>query len=271
MSLSPRRLLLLLAGAAALLCLSTPAALAWTPAMEDRIVFEATRLMPPSLRGVLEKHADETKEGLRAARGDERGLWHTQEEGQQGACLSTRAEGLAGEIVKLIDSHEPFASVARKMGELAHVVADLNNPLHVSAKDPGEARYAADYAEYVESNLPKYPLVFYGWSDPRLDLPGLPGPGDVGAFARDAARRARRYYDPISRAYAPRGKVPLEHRFDVRSLPFGIGSLSYSHTVTDTARLWLHVWNQAHGDALGTPYLAQERMARSSATSAGSK
>ena len=265
MSLSPRRLLLLLAGAAALPCPWAPAVLAWTPAMEDRIVFEATRLMPPSLRGILEKHADDVKAGLRAARGDERGLWHTQEEGQQGASLSTRAEGLAGEIIKMIDSHEPFASVASKLGELAHVVSDLNNPLHVSAKDPGEPRYAADYAEYVESNLPKFPLVWYGWSDPRLDLPGLPGSGDVAAFARYSARRARNYYAPISKAYAPGGKVPIERRFDVRSLPFGIGSLSYSHAVTDTARLWLHIWNLAHGDVLGTPFLTQERQVRGAA------
>jgi len=41
----------------------------------------------------------------------------------------------------------------------------------------------------------------------------------------------------------------------VRSLPYGIGSLSWSHTVTDTARVWLFIWKQAHGDLYGTPWL----------------
>jgi hypothetical protein len=49
----------------------------------------------------------------------------------------------------------------------------------------------------------------------------------------------------------------MAQRFDVRSLPFGIGSLSYSRSVSDTARLWLHLWKQAHGDLTGTPYLAR--------------
>jgi hypothetical protein len=246
---------------------------AWTPSMDERIVREAVRLMPASLRGILQTHADEMKAGLKDAAGDEAGPFHTMEEGRPGASAAARVQTLASQIVALIDGRQPFAQVARRMGEMAHYVGDLNNPLHVCSEDPREPGYALDYAEYVESNLDRYPLVFYGWGDPSLDLPGVPGSlgrdADLMAFGAAAARRARRYYPAIRRAYAPGNREPVALRFDVRSLPFGVASLSYSHSVTDTARVWLHVWNKAHGDLQGTPYLGQERAAAASSPTAG--
>ena len=41
---------------------------------------------------------------------------------------------------------------------------------------------------------------------------------------------------------------------DERSVPFGVASLAFSRTVTDTARVWLQSWRQAHGDLTGLPY-----------------
>jgi len=240
------------------------AASAWTPAMDDRVAREAIRLMPSSLRGILETHLAEVTAGIRDAAGDESGLFHTLDPDQQGASAASLAARQAREIEAMIDGHKPFAEVARAMGSLAHVIGDLNNPLQVADDDPAEARYAADYVSYVESNLDRYPLVFYGWSDPHLGLPGRPADGDVESFATAIADRTRGHYPHIRRAYAANDPRPVAQRFDVRSLPFGIGSLCYSHTVTDTARIWLYIWGRAHGDLRGTPYLARELTAGTS-------
>ena len=238
------------------LFLAVPEASAWTASTDSRVVRQAVRLMPMSLRGILEGHVEELELGVReaAAAEDEASPAHRQDPNQQGLCAATRIETLASEAVAMIDGHRPFAEVARQLGVMAHFVGDLNNPLQVSSADAREPIYARDYAEYVETNLERFPLVFYGWRDPALE-PAGPG---VRGFALQIADRSRRYYGHIGHAYAPDNPVPLASRFDVRSLPFGIGSLSYSHAVTDTARLWLDVWRRAHGDMGGTPYMGRE-------------
>lgn len=250
-----RQIPVLLLAAATAVCAD---ALAWSPEMEERVVFEAARLMPPALRSILNEHIDAMHTGLREAAADEGSSAHTMlaRPTGRGTDAAARATELASEIVAMINGHQPFADVTRKMGSLAHVVCDLNNPLLVSDDDPREYRYAMDYVEYVRSNLDRYPLVFYGWEEEHLRLTSPKSNGDLPAFARQTARRARRYYDDIGRAYSPANKEPASHRFDVRSIPFGIGSISYSYSVTDTARVWLHLWRKANGDLSGTPYLA---------------
>jgi len=238
-------------------CCASGLASAWTTATELRVAREAVRLMPLALKTILEVRGAELAAGVREGAFQEGSPEHTLNPGQRGPTAATRLETITSEIVAMIDGHVPFATVARRMGVAAHIVCDLNNPLHVSAEDPGEARYALDYAQYVETNLGKFPLVFYGWANANLDAPVGSRRGGVAAFAAETAQRARSYYAPIGRAYDPAATSPLTERFDVRSLPFGVGSLSYSNSVTDTARLWLHIWKRAHGDLRGTPYLSR--------------
>jgi len=239
-----------------LLGATTRTSSAWTGPMDARVVREAVRLMPLSLKGILEGHLDDLNAGARQSAEDETSPWHQQDPGQTTPCAAARVEDLATSVVSMIDGHQPFGDVARQMGEIAHFIGDLNNPLQVSSDDAREARYAGDYAEYVESNLDKFPLVFYGWKEATLDGPGAAGPR---AFSEQIASRARRYYARLGQAYAPGDPATVSQRFDVRSLPFGIGSLSYSHSVSDTARIWLSIWERAHGDVRGTPYLARDR------------
>jgi hypothetical protein len=222
--------------------------------MDERVTRESVRLMPPSLRSILETHAEALRAGALEAAAEEPASVHSLDSGQKGPSAATRLEELVPGAVKAIDDHRPFAEVARLLGRIAHFAGDLNNPLQVASDDPREAHYASQYTLYVELNLPKYPLVFYGWSDESLD-PAGPARQAVRAFSEAAARRARGDYAPIRSAYDPANPAPKERRFDERSLPFGVGSLAWSRTVTDTARLWRHVWRLAHGDMAGTPYL----------------
>ncbi|MGH9870176.1 MAG: hypothetical protein ACREAA_18695 [Candidatus Polarisedimenticolia bacterium] len=234
--------------------------LAWTKGTDERVVREALRLMPESMRSVLTPHLDELVAGTREAAAEEPSSVHAQNPQQTPPSSGSRLEDLVPKAVAAIDQHKPFAEVARLLGRIAHYAGDLNNPLQVAADDPDESRYAAQYSVYVEQNLKKYPLVFYGWEDQSLD-PSRTAREGLRAFAEATASRARASYAPIRAAYAtdgPKSKVPLARRFDERSLPFGVGSLSWSRTVTDTARLWRHVWKHAHGDMAGTPYVTPD-------------
>ncbi len=222
---------------------------AWTPRMEEKVALEAIRLMPPALHRILVRERAALVNGLREAAAEEAGPEHHLVPGQRGPSAANRVAALTEQAVKSIDKQRPFSRVASEMGALAHFICDLNDPLKVSGE--GERPFAGDYYAYVERNLPKYPLVFYGWEDAILDQ------GGVEEFAHETARRARRYHEPIAAAYAA-GDREAAGVFDERSLPFGIGSLSYSRSVTDTARLWLHVWKSAHGDTRGMPYPTPE-------------
>jgi hypothetical protein len=66
---------------------------------------------------------------------------------------------------------------------------------------------------------------------------------------------ARAEDEGLARAYAAAGGAPGTEAFDDRSIPFAVGSLSYSHCVTDIVRVWLAVWRLAGGDMGRTPYM----------------
>lgn len=247
------RALTLIAALTSCLALSATEAPAWTAGMEETIARQSMRLMPPSLRRILERHRGDLIAGLREAASAEGEPGHSLVPGQQEPSTASSLESLTAKTIASIDRHRPFATVARQMGMLAHFVCDLNDPLKVSDDDPREGDYAEAYAEYVGRNLRKYPLVFYGWQDAELDS------GRVVVFAENAARRSRRDYEFIARAYSPDNPAPEASRFDERSIPFGIGSIAYSRSVTDTAKVWLHVWRKAHGDTEGTPLMPPEQ------------
>jgi hypothetical protein len=230
-------------------------AVAWTGPIRDRAALEASRMMPASLRLLLERHRDDLLAGVRQPSDHERSPMHTLLEDQAAPSAASALRDATMGAIGLLDQQAPFSEVVRQLGVVAHAVGDLNDPAQVSDADPREASWRSDYAAYVESNLGTYPLVFHGWESPPLDDASRPVEQRLLDFGAATAGRARRYYRHVSAAYDPANKNPLAVRFDIRSLPYGIGSLSWSNIVTDTARVWLFVWKQAHGDLHGTPWL----------------
>jgi hypothetical protein len=162
---------------------------------------------------------------------------------------SAAAGGRLGEVVvaesaravAMIEQHRPFEDVVRQLGVLAHYVADLGFPLNTADDDPREAEYFADYARYVESAEPRLPLVFYGL------LPGLEGRGDLAPLVAASTARGRGLYPLVGREYRRIGFASGRGRFDDRSTAFGVGSLAFSHAVTDVARALRWVWLAAGG------------------------
>src|SRR2546425_7574613 len=59
---------------------------------------------------------------------------------------------------------------------------------------------------------------------------------------------------PIS-AFKADGTPKSPSALDERSVPFGIASLSYSHSTSDIAWIWRHLWVSINGDMHGTPFL----------------
>ena len=213
------------------------------------MLFQATGMMPDGLRRILERNRRSLRDGMRAARAaaEKAPLDHR----QAPAALEGTAARLAAStarITDLLDKHAPMRHVARELGAAAHWVADLSNPFRGVPAGAEEDAYGRRFATYVEAKLPRLRVVFEGYTDPLLEA------GEIEAFGRHLADQSRSYLDDLLGAFRRFDEDGEVAAFDERSVPFGVAALSYSRTVTDTARIWLAAWRAAHGDLAGLPY-----------------
>jgi hypothetical protein len=223
-------------------------AFAWTDPSRVQIADEALRLLPSSLRELLGDRRSALVAALVAPGSTEDRPEHWQHpEGAYGTA-ALRAESEARALIAAVDAHEPIAAIVARFGRLAHWVADVNDPLHAADRDPRLARYYVDYQEYLESQIPRFRLVFLGY---RSEVLSRSGPR---AFLLLSAGRSREYARAVRRAYSPEGVRVSPQAFDERSLAFGVGSLAYSNAVNDVVRVWLWAWEACHGDTAGTPF-----------------
>jgi hypothetical protein len=219
-------------------------ALAWAPEARVRQVEEAVRLLPASLRLALERHREALLRGA---------LEPLQQEDQgdhlppaAGGTLDRSLEREVAALLELLDAPSDFKAVARGFGRVAHYAADAGFPPG-AAGPAGRQRYR-HFADLCKSRSERFPVVFYGHDDPALAA------GDFRGWSLSVMERARREDGALARAYAAAGDPPAAWAFDDRSVPFAVGSLAYSRTITDTARVWLALWQQAGGDTGRTPY-----------------
>ncbi len=227
-----------LAAAAALALAGASSALAWTPRTQATIAAEAARLAPPDLARQIERHEKELRAGVLEPFRDGEPARHS---GAPGGRLATTVNEEAARAVAMIERHHPFADVVHQLGVVAHFVADADYPLNAADSDPREATYFGDYARYLESAEPRLPLVFYGVAR------GLENRSDLGLLVGSSLARGRQLYPLVGREYARIGYVSGLGRFDDRSTAFGVGSLAFSHAVTDVARALRWVWLRAGG------------------------
>lgn len=237
----------------AFLVAATPLA-AWTPKSQSSIARHAARLAPPDLYRQILRHRHSFERGVQAPFRDSDASRHHEDAPGEGQLR----EVLEGEIQRAIDTiqgHRPFADVVYRLGVVAHFVGDVNNPLNVSAADPQEPSYFADYLRYMESAEPRFRVVFYG-IDGRLDQRR-----DVSVFLDATVQRARRLYPFIGREYRRIGRLPGWRHFDDRSTAFGVASISFSRAVSDVAQVLRYVWIQAGGaDPRRAPRVEERRL-----------
>ena len=225
--------------AAVALSPAAPAA-AWTPATQATIAREAARLAPPDLARQIARHKSDYQAGVAAPFSDTDAGRHRKNPDGEGSLDRVIAAEVEAAIADIRD-HRPFADVVRRLGTVAHFVADANNPLATSGDDPEEGRYFADFLRYAESAEPRFPLIFYGaW-------PGLSEPRDLDALLAETLRRGRTFYPTVGREYRRIDFGSGLARFDDRSSAFGVASVAWSHAVTDVALVLRYIWLRAGG------------------------
>ena len=215
----------------------------WPEPVQAEILERARRLMPPSLQRLMKRHRRALVDGARRARQ----AGHFQGPIQEDGTAAHLAESVA-RIAALVDHHEPMREVIREMGLTAHLVADLSNPFRGAPRDAQARLYAGRFADYLAARRDRLRVVFKGYTHPLLDE------GSVTAFGMNLADRSRSYLDDLIGAFRRYDADENTAALDERSVPFGVASLTFSRSVTDTARAWLYAWRQAHGDLSGLPF-----------------
>jgi hypothetical protein len=234
------------AAALSLLALAGPAC-AWTEHTQQRVAENAARLMPESLRTILAIHKERLLEGARSPRTPHGDGDHFQNLDTGSGSLVAAVETQSRKVLRMLNARSPMGEVVYEMGVLSHLVADAQNPLNTSSREPREADYAEDFEVYVERKLDRFPLVFYGYHSEPLAA------DDYRGFARGALERASRHYDWLVKDYVREGEVVTSAGFSDFSFAFGAGALAYSHAVCDTSSVWLHLWRSANGDCTDLP------------------
>ena len=213
-------------------------AFAWTRASDLRIATKGAALAPPDLQLLLRHLEPEYRHGLEAAEADEGSINHHYFVLSRSGKLRERIESETNGIIRMIRTNRPMSSVAERMGVLAHLVADANNPFHISNDDPRLSLSHDDFEQYFERRMAKFPTVFYGLDqDFRL-----------GNYLDRTFARTSKFYPLMSEEYFRGGERRTSAEFDDRSTAFGVASVCYSHAVTDLVNLYYYIWKEAGGD-----------------------
>lgn len=213
-------------------------ATAWTRASDERIALKGAALAPPDLRMLIEKFEGDYKSGLQRAQSDEGSDLHRYFVLSRQGRLRDAIEREARLAVQMIRKGDPMSEVVQRLGILAHLVADANNPFHVANDDPRLGASQNDFETYFERRLAKFPTVFYG----------LDANFRLSTYLDKTFSRSARFYPLVRDAYFPNGQRRTSADFDDRSTAFGIASVSYSRSVTDLVNLYYYIWKEAGGD-----------------------
>jgi|ERR1044071_264418 hypothetical protein len=211
---------------------------AWTRASDERIAKKGVALAPPDMRLVLDRFDSDFKRGIERAQAEEGSESHHFFVLSREGRLRERIEKETAKTIQMIRGNESMSAVAERLGMLAHLVADANNPFHVANDDKRLTTAHNDFEQYFESRLAKFPTVFYGL-DPRFKLT----PYLDKTFARTA-----KFYPLMSEEYFRGGTLRTSSEFDDRSTAFGVASVCYSRAVTDLVNLYYYIWKEAGGD-----------------------
>ncbi|MFQ5526836.1 MAG: hypothetical protein ACE5GX_11320 [Thermoanaerobaculia bacterium] len=224
---------------ALLTALAPTGAGAWTKETHVEIARRAATIAPPDLLRQIKRNEKAFLAGLSSSWA-EHGR-STAASGLNGRHVLGQIEAGANAAVAAIESHRPFNEIVRNLGRLAIHAADANNPLLHSAADPEESKYGGNYQVYVASAVPRFPVIFYGQGRDIRTSSALT------TLIRQMESRSVSFYPVIGREYRRIGSVDGVRLFDDKSTAFGVGSIAFSHAVSDLAAIYRYVWLRSGG------------------------
>ena len=229
---------MILRGIVLLLAFLPLSARGWTRASDERIALKGAALAPPDLRMLIERFDGDYKRGLQLAEADEGSESHHYFVLSREGRLRERIERETRGTIDLGRRGEPMSKVVERLGTIAHLMADANNPFHVANDDSRLTPSHDDFEQYFERRLSKFPTVFYGL-DPQFQL---------SAYLDRTLGRTAKFYTLVDAEYFRGGGTHTSAEFDDHSTAFGVAAVCYSRAVTDLVNLYYYIWKEAGGD-----------------------
>ena len=215
---------------------------AWTRNSDQMIAKRSAQLAPRDLHLLLERFRNDYMLGVDRAQAEEATDTHR-------AQLRDRIEKETRAVVGMIRTNQPMNSVVARLGMLAHLVGDANNPFHVRVDTAIEPAHS-DFEHYFERRMQRFPTVFYGL-DPHFELP---------AYLDRTFVRTAELAPLMTEEYLRGGERRTSAEFDDRSTAFGVASICYSHAITDMVNLYYYIWRQAGGDVRSAASMRSSRI-----------
>jgi len=207
-----------------MLLLLTTSLLAWTPTTCKYMAVTAFRAFPSDVRLVLNHHRKSFLEGASQSLS-----------GKSRNDLINEGCELGEQLETLLDAQPDFDQVAKKLGHLMAITAELSDP-YLGSKSP----HSVDYSAYVERKLDCFffagmPLNFNRivTRDVCVRLFHVP---DLGKSHLKSIEQDYKTYQNSA-------------NFDDLSAAFGSGSLLFSDSCTEMVIITSLLWKQASGNA----------------------
>lgn len=208
----------------------------------EKMVESAVWLAPPSLKGLLTAYKKEIISGVTETLGSQ--------SGKQDAELCSALEEEMALLPNLASKQSSFEQIAYHFGKAAAIVFLLDDPFR-NSEDARVKEICPDYKQYMESRISKQFLTFDGYASPAFEPP-------VSSYFGKRKEHFPRYVSSVLFCYFPQGERVSSKTFDDRSNAFGVAQIILSKSVSDAAKVWLHVWKAMDGDVSGTPYLKEK-------------
>lgn len=202
----------------------------WDSRIHQYTIVKATALMPDFLQRQILRHRGEILQGCVEALG----------ELAPGSDAAALAEEELHLLIRSMASRTPYSAICRRMGRLSAFLGEVQSPLRSL-----DARSGNRVNSFVLSSMQRLPVVISRIGEKPLFEQSIRGYMD--SIVVRNTRRTRSLQETIAReSYST---WPNE-----RSRMYGLIQLLYNDMISDTARLWLHAWQQAGGSIEAAPY-----------------
>lgn len=172
-----------------------------------------------------------------------------------GRTIDEVVQSQTAAAIQAIVSHKPFSDIVYQAGVVTYFLASANNPVMTSGKGHSAPDYRSDYFRYLQDATSRFPVLYYG-EGREID-----SPDELSTLIGNSVRRSRGMASMIAQEYQRIGRIDGVNLFDDRSTAFGIGSLAYSHAVSDMAGVLRYIWVEAGGiDTRGLPKLDNDHL-----------